>query len=174
MYLQSFLCQLNFVISSKKDDGFIFDLFSTKTWWLALIIFLTIWMSFHFCLFVLVFNQVQIGTVFCVFSYLSLLKCCRKSVLIPSFRIFTTNHPLIVWKMHFSKKLNNEATLGLLTGSSCWRTPNCYPRVCGNLIVSSKYDSLTTFSPKGEVSWSLKHPKKISEKRWAINCSESL
>lgn len=38
------------------------------------------------------------------------------------------------------------------------------PRKFGKLIASNKYNLMTTFSSKGKVSWSLKHPKKNSDK----------
>jgi len=61
----------------------------------------TNYMPYHlngvwFFLFVFVFNQVQIATVSRALSYLSLLKCCRKPVLVPACRIFNANHPLTV------------------------------------------------------------------------------
>ena len=40
-----------------------------------------------------------------------------------------------------------------------------YPRKFGKLIASGKYNSKTNLSPKDKLSWSLKHPKKNSEKR---------
>lgn len=84
------------VISAKMDVEFIFDLFLMKTMVIG-----TNYIPYHLNVVSVQlvgfgFRQVQTGAMLDVLSYLSLLKCCRKLVLVPSFRLFNTNHPLMV------------------------------------------------------------------------------